>query len=212
MGSKDETKSNDKKELELQLHEQYAINNNANLSSIIGLITATIVVVGFYGYAFVRSSLEYSDSFKFLTDDGCYTMNTLLLMASGTVIILAILQYICMYQGYQQRNEQFIIYAIRCKYYQEKPEQAEDSIYPSNYTPFDKGMLQYVQGLFGELFKIFGLLQIIIILSIVGRYLINGFSCLIILFNCLKDLNEFWLFIFTFLVCLLVNICQLIKK
>jgi hypothetical protein len=88
--------------LELQLHEQYAINNNANLSSVIGLITATIVVVGFYGYLYVRSSLEYSNNF-ILYKDGIYTMDALLLIASATTVILAILQYICMYQGSHQK-------------------------------------------------------------------------------------------------------------
>ena len=40
--------------LELQLHEQYAINNNANLSSIVTLICTILVIFGSYGYVFVH--------------------------------------------------------------------------------------------------------------------------------------------------------------
>ena len=38
------------KELELQLHEQYAINNNANVSSFIAMIGALIIAFTGYGY------------------------------------------------------------------------------------------------------------------------------------------------------------------
>jgi hypothetical protein len=41
-------------ELLKQLHEQYAINNNANLSSIVTLVAAMIVVVGYF-FLCVRS-------------------------------------------------------------------------------------------------------------------------------------------------------------
>ena len=42
-------------ELEKQLHEQYAINNNANLGNIIVLLTALIAVFGAYGYIYLHS-------------------------------------------------------------------------------------------------------------------------------------------------------------
>lgn len=46
-------------ELEKQLHEQYAINNNANLGSIIVLLTALIAVFGAYGYIYLHSKFVF---------------------------------------------------------------------------------------------------------------------------------------------------------
>ncbi len=40
-------------ELNRQLHEQYAINNNSNLGSIIALMTAMLGVLGVNGYIFI---------------------------------------------------------------------------------------------------------------------------------------------------------------
>ena len=47
-------------ELEKQLHEQYAINNNSNLGSIIAILTTLVSVIGVYGYIFVHSTLDFA--------------------------------------------------------------------------------------------------------------------------------------------------------
>lgn len=167
-----------KQKMLLQLHEQYAQNNNANLSSVIGLITAGIAILGFYGYVFVFSSLEFADNLGKLQYNGTYTIDALVFMTMAVFIVVGILQYICMYQGCHQRYEQFITHAIRCKYelFHINQEKEKDRIFPKNYHPFGKGntanvdncsrficaficpnrnMRDIVQGLFGELVVIF---------------------------------------------------------
>ena len=44
-------------ELEKQLHEQYAINNNANLSSVIALLVSLFAAIGAYGYVFIHTTV-----------------------------------------------------------------------------------------------------------------------------------------------------------
>ena len=41
-------------EMLLQLHQQYAVNNNAKLESAVSLIVGLIAVIGAYGYVFLH--------------------------------------------------------------------------------------------------------------------------------------------------------------
>lgn len=145
-----------RQEMELQLHEQYAQNNNANLGSIITLIVTLLAVFYGYGYVYLNSSLTFSDDFgQFLDKNDNYTLDALLFTAMAVYVVLGIIYYICYGQGLRQRMEQFVTFAIRTKYYRklqraEKPRQAsqdfpeslmDDSygdIFPSGYHPFKK--------------------------------------------------------------------------
>ena len=52
-----------KAELLKQLHEQYAVNNNANLGTIVTLVVAVIAVIGYFGYVYVHTGVDFSDDF-----------------------------------------------------------------------------------------------------------------------------------------------------
>lgn len=100
-----------------QLHEQYAINNNANLSNVIALIVAAVAIIAVYGYIYLKSTLEFSPDFNYLYygNNDTFSFDAVFIVASVTIIILTILSYICICQGLAQRMEQFITYAIRYK-------------------------------------------------------------------------------------------------
>lgn len=142
------TKEEMQQEMLLQLHEQYAQNNNANFNSVIGLITASIVILGFYGYVLVYSSSEIPFNCKVLSlTSGCnnpcnscegYPIEALTLITVASLAILSILQYICIYQGCHQRLEQFIIHAIRCEHGLVNGEIKDKHILHLNYSPFNK--------------------------------------------------------------------------
>ena len=70
-----------------------------------------------------------------------------------------------MYQGFAQRRDQFIIYAIRFNYGLKIKEKYKNRIFPDNYHPFNKEGIEIYQGLFGEFIKIFTIIQIIIFIS-----------------------------------------------
>jgi hypothetical protein len=158
------------REVELQLHEQYAINNNANLGSVITFMVSIITVVGLYAYTFAHTTLEFSNPpLVEMYDSSCdmYSFDCLFFLAAGVICVLTIIQYICLYQGSQQRYEQFITHAIRCKYFgpnflhSQRPK-----VFPEDYSPFNKKLNAFVQGLYGEFVRIVSVLKFIIVLTI----------------------------------------------
>lgn len=159
-----------------QLHEQYAINNNANLSSVVALVVAMIGVVGVFGYVYVRSVLNFSDKFDIMytQNSGLYTMDAVLLSFMASYIILTIIEHLCMYQGYNQRYEQFIINAIRDFYIDGN---TRDAIFPPSYHPFDKSNKNVSQGLFGEICNIIRPIKIALIIVVIGKIAASLFAC-----------------------------------
>ena len=148
---------NMKDELLGQLHEQYAVNNNANLSTIITLVVTLIAVIGYFGYVYVHTGVQFSENFGCLIaekvgDVHVYYIDALLLVYLASVGILGILARLCIYQGVAQRKEQFIVDAIRNEYIDEG---SRLKIFPLHYNPYKKRGLEIVQGLYGELVKIF---------------------------------------------------------
>lgn len=157
----------------LQLHEQYAINNNANLGSMVTLMAAVIAIIGGYGYVFLHLDMYIGDE-QLLCMHPEFSLVSLILTATATTIVLAILKYICMYQGFAQRKEQFIIYAIRYKYNLGIGKSTtSERIFPNTYYPFYKEGIKIYQGLFGEFIKIFTAIQFLIILSVIISISLN---------------------------------------
>lgn len=153
-----------------QLHEQYAINNNAHLSSVISLMVAMLAVFYGFGYMFVYSSIYFSSDFKFVVGNGIYTLDAFVFTAMATNIVLSIMISVCLYQGFAGRYEQFITYAIRKKYGLIDDVDNQYSIFPSYYQPFFKQGLEIPQGLFGVFVKIFIGLAILIQLIVLIKF------------------------------------------
>lgn len=140
-------------QLELQLHEQYATNNNAYLGSIVVLLTALVVVFAGYGYVYLRTSLTMTTNFGVMLSGDALTLDALLLTTLAVVGVIAICYVICAYQGCAQRKEQFIIDAIRRKYYGEDINDPFH-LFPQDYSPWGKEGHQIFQGLYGLLMKL----------------------------------------------------------
>ena len=153
-----------------QLHEQYAINNNANLSSIIALVVALIVAIGYYGYVFIKSTSSFADDLGsfYNHDSDLFTLDALLFTYLSSCVVLAILCRLCIYQCVAQRKEQFIIDAIRSQY-----NAWDTDIFPEDYHPYDKKGLKIVQGLYGELIQIYRGIFVLITVFTLYKLLIN---------------------------------------
>lgn len=175
-------------EMELQLHEQYAINNNAYVSCTLAFIGSVMAVLGAFGYVYLFSSQETATSFGGLVKHGnVYTIDALMLTADAAIIVLAVLFLFCLDRGAYQRKEQFIIHAIRCKYFDEFNGDGGEKIkiFPSSYTPFYKSWIGFVQGVFGFMLKV-----------------ITAVTCVIVALTAIKTANlitldMFWLFLLT---------------
>lgn len=181
--------------LEEQLHEQYAINNNSNLSSVIVLLASMIAVFSGFAYMFVNSTVEFSNKPNWALYDKCsqtYYFDAFIFTAIACLIVIHIMIMICIYQGYQQRYEQFITYAIRNKYIKEYWEKTGNDkrsiVFPKDYHPFPKEgnnncscplfisnkYKDPIQGLFGEFVKIFCYLEWIIMGGVFIKILSNA--------------------------------------
>lgn len=200
---------NQPNELERQLHEQYAINNNAILGVVIALACTLIVVIGYFGFVFVNSCVEFSDGFRSLKcEDGVYCLDALLCSYIASMFILFVLSRFCIYQGIAQRKEQFITYAIRKKYKMDNDGCEQDKsnkVLPNDYHPFGKNKIEAVQGLYGELlivFKwVFWLLSIGIIVKLSSNmveydsFYLLGFAecvvCVVVIVFLLVVLNRY---------------------
>ncbi len=121
--------------LELQLHEQYAINNNATLSSMLSLFVSMLATLGGYGYVFINSTNRHLSHPVSATRE-IYTTDDLIFTTIAATIVLTAISGLCISTGYKGRMEQFVVYAIRKKYYT-KPEYYK--VFPNGYQPFKKG-------------------------------------------------------------------------
>ena len=199
----------ERKDIESQLHEQYAINNNSKLGTVVPFIVAMLAVFGAYGYVYLYTSPELPSGFRLLVEHcKCcnyseyeFTLWALFLVAIAVYFVLWIIFRICIYQGSAQRREQFITFSIRYKAYRKNlvPNQnsiniidVEDylskeynEIFPNGYHPFGKGRANFIQGLYGEIVKIIHvcsfLISITLILKVVfADVVFNTKMCLLI--------------------------------
>lgn len=176
---------NMQKELELQLHEQYAINNNANVSSFIAMITA--LIIAFSGYGYVLYQYLMGDVYCCKMADA-KTMVDIATFAVLTVIF--ILYMVAIEVGAGQRSNQFVVHAIRKKAYSKTQ---YEEVFPKGYDPFDKGFCGFVQGIYNTLSKIFFVIYWgVLILSwitfgwdcVYFAYIVGGI--LMLIFRCCK--------------------------
>lgn len=149
------------KKMEMQLHEQFASNYNNGFSSTVTLFCTLLAVLYGYGYVFLHSSICYMSTPECFYHECCkiYTLDALIYVTIAANIVLTIMKYICLYQGVSQRYDQFIVHAIRTKYYGKDPTMLDSpKIYPNTYKPFNKKGNDIVIGLYGPIIKIiFGL-------------------------------------------------------
>lgn len=163
-------------QLELQLHEQYATNNNATLTSMLTLFVTMLAVLAGYGCVFLNSQAECEPASLLKVGD-LYTIPALLLTTSASTLVLAAIAYICIETDYKGRMEQFITYEIRRKYY--GTENALLEIFPKGYTPFknDRSWLTPIQYPYDTFFHITTIAVIIINLAAIVRVLCCACNC-----------------------------------
>jgi hypothetical protein len=151
--------TNNEFQLESQLHEQYAINNNANVGSFVSFLAALLALFGFFGYAFVFSSNEFSTNGK-LIKDGIMTLDVFFLFSIIVIGMLFFLSLISLQLGYSSRSNQIIIDRIRDKYFLKN----KQVIFGNSYSPKGKTWGSFVQDYFNLFYWLFYSGQILLIL------------------------------------------------
>ncbi len=153
-------------EIEIQLHEQYADNNNSYLGHIVTLVAGLFAVIAFYGNVFMDASHYFEK-----IEDYSYSLGDLCIVAVCAYIALGIMAYLCIYLGMHQRHEQFVVWAIRNKYYGDNYN--NHYIYSEDYVPFNKNGFEIIKGLYGEFVKIISLVTLCITISLVAKISVN---------------------------------------
>lgn len=150
-------------DIEKQLHEQYAINANNNLTTMVSIATFLLGVIGMYGYVLVYTDLSFIQLSLLSNENNVqFTTDTLLLAASASMFILVILFYISVKLGATQRLEQFIAYSIRRKYYKEEYNK-QYRVFPGGYEPFEKSRWNFLAGLHNTCIRVFCIMYLLIV-------------------------------------------------
>ena len=141
-------------ELEKQLHEQYAINNNAKVSSFISFIVALFALFGFYGYMYANTTIDFSKNGEFVVDTNQYTLDVFFLMSFVVCGILFFLTLLSLQLGYSQRRDQIIIHRIR-EFTYKNADHSMAEIFGDQYKPHGKSRSEFIVGYFNLFYWLF---------------------------------------------------------
>lgn len=139
------------KELQKQLHDQYAKTNDAILGSLITFLLGLIGSLCSYGYVFVYSGNSKADTLIILgSDSGVFRPEALTLMTIVALFTVSTVVTVFLVQGFAQRKQQFIIHKIR----ENNGGELWATILPTGYYPFGKKGLEIFQGFYGLFVKV----------------------------------------------------------
>lgn len=141
-------------ELERQLHEQYAINNNAKVSSFVSFIVALFALFGFYGYMYANTTVDFSKNGEFVVGTNQYTLDVFFLMSFVVCGILFFLTLLSLQLGYSQRRDQIIIHRIR-EFSYKNADHSMTEIFGNQYNPRGKSRSEFIVGYFNLFYWLF---------------------------------------------------------
>ncbi len=146
--------------VERTLSEQYSENNNERMTALVSLFVSLFAVIGVFGLMYAKTTLRTACDFgDFCDSQGQYSIEILLFVASACFLIIWVMQRLCIYQGSHQRFEQFVVHAIRYKHL------FDNTLLYSEYNPFGKNRIDFIQGVWLEFLKILFVFFCIILLS-----------------------------------------------
>jgi hypothetical protein len=140
-------------ELENQLHQQYAENDNSRSGVFTSFIIGIVALFGVYGYVFVNTSETKRDCWNF-------DVQEFLLMSFVTMGILFFLAILALYLGYALRRDQFVVNRIREKRY--KKETKMKKIFGESYKPSGKCPCDFLPDYYNLFYMLFFFSEIFI--------------------------------------------------
>lgn len=125
----------------MHIHEQFAVNNNSNLNTLITLFIALLAVLGSYGYTVIK-----------IFDNGSVSCASLTFVSIVSFAVLTIIAFINIFQGYKFRSEQIIIDNIRFFYKLDEVTYDGKKVIP--WEGKGKNLFDYCPGLYGLFLRI----------------------------------------------------------
>uniref|UniRef100_UPI0040386414 hypothetical protein n=1 Tax=Prevotellamassilia timonensis TaxID=1852370 RepID=UPI0040386414 len=147
-----------------QLHEQYAINNNANFNTFVSFLVSLFVLFGSLGYAFVSEYQKFLFEGIVVTSRYYYLLS---LVVCATLLLLAILSLTL---GYSHRRDQLIAYRIRKHHYTNDD---YSKIFDKQYNPLEKTYWSFIPDVYNYFYWAFITGIVFVITSCVCKYFIS---------------------------------------
>ncbi len=97
-------------ELEKQLHQQYAINNNESIKSFVSFIGALLTLLGGFGYVLVHSKNRFTENLAIKGD--IISTEVFFLCAFVVSGMLFFLSLVSLQLGYSNRNNQINFWKV----------------------------------------------------------------------------------------------------
>ena len=170
-------------ELENQLHQQFAENDNKRNSVFTSFIVGIIALFGFYGFVFVNTKNN-----GFSRECWNFTLPEYLLMSFVTIGILFFLAIMALNIGYSLRRDQFIVFNIRKKRFTEK---GMKEIFGKLYSPFGKCYCNFIPDFYNLFFRLFFISEIFLFITAIIK--INDFVNTV---NSFFNFNDMFFIIF----------------
>lgn len=141
-GAKKKVSLEAREQMIMDLHEQFAINHNSTLQSLTTFFIALLAVIGTYGLK----------AYDILISCSCSRRYALIFLSIACSVVLVIICYICIFQGYKFRAEQAVIDRIRSYFDDEKEIFGKQGIVP--WSASGKTFCNFIPGLYGVFLRI----------------------------------------------------------
>lgn len=153
------------------IHNGFSQDFNSMLSCVFCLLVGILGVLGGYGYIFINSEIiKLCNKLAFRVND-LYTYNALTFATLGVAVALWGIIRVLIYQGFAGRYQQFIIYEIRRR--NGVDPSMSDSVFPTNFHPFEKTGWNIMLGLYGVIAKILIVICILVYLATFFRFIFS---------------------------------------
>ena len=148
--------------LQKKIHEQYAENSNETRDALISVIVALFGVIGMYGYMFAHTTLYAAKDFGHLCFvENCtttnYTIEVLIMEATVSQVVIFIMQFLSIHEGFTRRMDQFAAHAIRVNL------GFSHELLPRSFNPHGWTFHDFIPGIYKKFLLILSVIALIIL-------------------------------------------------
>lgn len=159
---KDNVNNENDKEIQKKIHEQYAVNSNETRDALITVIVALFGVIGMYGYMFAHTTLCAAKDFGQLCFiENCtttiYTIEVLIMEATVSYVVIFIMQYLSIHEGFTRRMDQFAAHAIRVNL------GFSHELLPRSFNPHGCSFHDFIPGIYKKFLLILSMIALMIL-------------------------------------------------
>lgn len=155
---KDNVNNKNDESLQKSIHEQYADNSNETRDALITLMVALFGVIGMYGYMFLHTKLQPACTFgDFCLKKHSFTIEVLIMEATVSQVVIFIMQYLSIHEGFTRRMDQFAAHAIRVNL------GFSHELLPRSFNPHGYSFQNFIPGIYKKFLLILSMIALMIL-------------------------------------------------